>query len=497
MLRRHSLFTALLAGLAFALLVAPPDEWASPCLGQRFGGGGGGLGGGGLGGGGLGGGGLGGGGALGAQGANTANGVIIDAQGVLHNEVYQDPHAQLPRERAQAARARLDKHVAASSKLRKVSLTRLEAAVNERLAKGQAPSDEMLYLAGLTRVRYVFYYPETQDIVLAGPAEAWAPDLSGRVRGVETGWTTLQLQDLIVALRAYPPGKPGVPQILISIDPTPEGLARMQQFLREWGPRATPDQTDAIVDGLRKSLGMQNIRVEGIAPNTHYAQVLIEADYRMKLIGIGLERPAVRMKSYVDAARPSEVNRNALQRWYFVPDYKCVHALADDLGMELAGNGVKLVGEDEVVAHNGSRAVTGRTNKASQTFVTGFTQKYPELAAVVPVYAELRNCVDLAIAAAYLQKHDIYGKAGWELNVFGREPSYPVETLHTPRQTETVVASVWRGNTLMTPVGGGVTLEPQQALQEGNVQPDQDGKVSQARAGIRLDQLAPGVWWWD
>ncbi len=423
--------------------------------------------------------------------------MIVDAQGVLHNEVFQDPNGQLPRERALAARAKLDKRVAASSKMRKVSLNRLDAALNDRLAKRQAPTDEMLYLAGLTRVKYVFYYPDTKDIVLAGPAEAWGADVAGRVRGLETGWTTLQLQDLIVALRAYPPGKQGVPRILISIDPTPEGLARMQQFLRQWGSQATPDQTDFIVDGLRNSLGMQNIRVEGIAPNTHFAQVLIEADYRMKLIGIGLEQPPVRIKSYVDAARPSEVSRSALQRWYFVPDYKCVHVTPDHFGMELVGNGVKLVGEDEVVSHTGTRAVSGHTNKASQTFVDGFTRKYGELAIAVPVYAEMRNCVDLAIAAAFLQKHDIYGKAGWTLGVFGQEQSYPIETLNTPQHTETVVASIWRGNRLMTPVGGGVTLEPRQALQDGNVQSDEDGKLAKTRDGIKIDQLAADQWWWD
>ena len=42
-----------------------------------------------------------------------------------------------------------------------------------------------------------------------------------------------------------------------------------------------------IVNGLRTSLGMQNIRIGGVRPNTHFAQVLLECDYRMKLIGIG------------------------------------------------------------------------------------------------------------------------------------------------------------------------------------------------------------------
>ena len=51
---------------------------------------------------------------------------------------------------------------------------------------------------------------------------------------------------------------------------------------------------------------------------------MVEADYRMKLIGIGLEKPPVRLVSYVDRAKPSDVGRNALQRWFFVPDYQCV-----------------------------------------------------------------------------------------------------------------------------------------------------------------------------
>ena len=83
---------------------------------------------------------------------------------------------------------------------------------------------------------------------------------------------------------------------------------------------------------------------------------MVEADYRMKLIGIGLEQPPVRLKSYVARANPRQIARNALQRWYFVPDYQCVRVSDDALAMELVGEGVKLVGEDEVVAKDGSRA---------------------------------------------------------------------------------------------------------------------------------------------
>ncbi len=140
----------------------------------------------------------------GCAGGSGANGVLVDAAGVLRNEVFQDD-PQLVRQRMMAARVKLGKQLGAASKFRKVSLNRLESALKDRLDKKLGPTEEMLYLAGLTRLNYVFYYPETKDIVLAGPAEAWAVDPAGRARGIESGWTTLELQDLIVALRASRP----------------------------------------------------------------------------------------------------------------------------------------------------------------------------------------------------------------------------------------------------------------------------------------------------
>ena len=138
---------------------------------------------------------------------------------------------------------------------RKVSLTRLEKAIRARLDAGQQPTDEMNCLAGLHRLRYVFLYPDSGDVVIAGPAEGWFRDLSGRVITLTAGQPVLELQDLIVALRAYPPGQEKGPLIGCSIDPTPEGLARMQNFLRSIGGSATPDQTDFIVDGFAPAWG--------------------------------------------------------------------------------------------------------------------------------------------------------------------------------------------------------------------------------------------------
>ena len=423
----------------------------------------------------------------------TGAGVVVDAEGVLAKKLYADPGGQLLRARIAAAKASLDPQLATPSRMRMISLNRLEDAIRQRQG---VPTDEMRYLAGLLRLEYVFFYPESNDIVIAGPAEGWVTNPAGRVVGINSGRPVVQLQDLVVALRAFPPGKGGTSLIGCSIDPTAEGLAKMQDFLRQMGSYATPADTRYIVNGLQTSLGLQKISINGVSPKTHFAQVLVEADYRMKLIGIGLEQPPVRLVSYVAKANPAAVSRNAMQRWFFTPDYECVCVAEDGLAMQLVGDGVKLVGENEVVGAGGARQASGLTDKASQTFVNSFTAKYSELADRSPVYAELRNLIDLAIGAAFIQKADYYGKAGWEMDLLGNEAAFAVETYNVPKTVASAVNAIWKGRRLMTPIGGGVSIQARQALAKENLLDEGKDEVAKVRQETKLE-LAEGQWWWN
>ncbi len=460
--------------------------------------GGGGLGGGGFGGGGLGGGGLGGGGlGGGGVGGNQQAGVRVDAQGILRVQTFRDTSGRTAKQRFQAAMTRLDPKLSKPNPMRKISLTRLEKAVAKQIASGQPLTDEMKYLAGMLRVQYVFFYPETGDIVVAGPAEGFAQDASGRVRGLTSGRPVLQLEDLLVALRAYPPNDSRTNVIGVSIDPTPEGLQRMRNFLAQIGRQIQPGDTQRIASGLRQALGLQTVTIDGISSATHFAQVLVEADYRMKLIGIGLERPPVKITSYVSQAKPRNVARNALQRWYFTPDYKCLRVSKDDLALEMVGWGVKLVGASELVQEGGERVGNAIVNKASEAFCQSFTKQYPRLANLEPVYAQLRNLIDISVAAAFIQTKDFYGQANWDLGVFADEQKLPVETCEVPKKVESAVNAIWKGNTLMTPIGGGVDIQPLKAVAKKNLLPDTDGKVEKTRNALQLTELSEGQWWWD
>lgn len=433
----------------------------------------------------------------GGGGGIQSAGVYVDAQGVLRVKVFGDAAVLVKKWQADA-KARLPGDLAKGSALRKISLNRLEAAVAEKLATGKPIGEEMNCLAGLTRLQYVFYYPDTKDIVIAGPAEPYGWDASGRALGVNSGRAVLELQDLIVALRAYAPAGNPTQEIAVSIDPTREGLEKMQKFLADLRGNVGREDGPKIAAGLKENLGLQNVTVLGISPETHFAQVLVEADYRMKLIGIGLEKPPVKMASYVDKASASQVSANAMQRWYFVPNYECVRVTDDELAMELVGEGVKLVGENEVVRADGTRIEGAKGNKASELFCQGFTEKYPQIASRVAVYGQMRNLIDLSIAAAYIQQQDMYEKAGWKMEVFGNESVCPVQTCETPKTVETACTVVWKGpNTFMTPVGGGVKIETMKALEKGSLLKDEKGKVQAAHQQVKLKELAKGEWWWD
>lgn len=427
-------------------------------------------------------------------------GVAVDAEGVLELKTFAAPDRLLLRKRLDAAKLSLPAGVFARSKMRKVSLTRLERAIGEQLAAGKMPDDTMQHLAGLQRVQYVFLYPDSGEIVIAGPAEAWLADASGRTVGVSSGRPVLLLEDLLVSLRAYPPGGRENPFVGCTISPTQEGLAQLQNF-QQTIPSVIPQShrtqvTAAIARGVHDSLGMAVIRVYGISEQTHFAQVLIEADYRMKRIAIGLERPPVRMATFIEAVRTPQ--HSTLQRWWFTPNYDCVKVTEDRLAMELVGQGVQLQSQDKLITTDGrlTDAPGPKPSKAAQRYTASFTAKYPEIAAVSPVYAQLRNQIDLLIAAAFMRQQDYYGQAGWNAKLLLDELQLPTERLPNPTKVDCAINVFWKGNRLLCPAGGGVSIQADEALQQDRLISDRDGELTRARMTI-AEELEAERWWWD
>jgi hypothetical protein len=420
-------------------------------------------------------------------------GIEIDADGVLR--VRQIDYQSLATERARALQASGQDLTAMQSPLRKVSLNRLESAVSKLLSDGKSVTREMQALAGLTRIEYVFFYPESGDIVIAGPAEKCVVDKTGRFVGVVSNRPAVRLDDLVVAMRAFSPDMKKSKTIGCSIDPTQEGLKKMAQVLASFGGDIGNSSAAMIANTLKNNLGFQTVTVHGVPDDTHFAQVLVEADYRMKLIGIGLEQFGIPIKSWAERANPNG-SSNSLQRWFFTANYASVKVSPDQLAMQLQGQGVQLVGENELVSRDGQRQVSGKVDRASKGFTDEFTAKFNDLAEVSPVFFEMRNLFDMTVAAAFIQERQWYQLSGWDLGVFASDDTFPVQKQASPKQVESAVNAIWKGGRLMTPIGGGVQIKARDLISSEAVLEDANLGNTKTAAGATM-QLDASQWWWD
>ena len=250
-----------------------------------------------------------------------------------------------------------------------------------------------------------------------------------------------------------------------------------------------------LADGLRKSLGNADINVYGISNQTHMAQVMIEADYRMKLIGMGLERqPIEKMQTFIGALRGGSSD---MQRWWFMPDYKCVKADADELAIQLVGSGVKLSTQRISIDDQGNVVeLQKKASSASRSYATSFTKNYEKISKASPVYAQLRQVIDLLVACAWMKQSDAFGKTNWIPELLLNEKLLSVENLPAPKSCPSAANAQWKGSRLILP-SGGVSIEPQKALSTEFMQIEKDGIARTPRKKIDIERDTKNAWWWD
>ena len=424
---------------------------------------------------------------------NNLGGISIDPQGVVRPVFGVEPSGRLAaKRRAAAAGELLAQEVITSTPLRKVSLVRLEEALAKVLdAGGEVPAD-MRYLAGLQRIDYVFVYPESGDLVLAGPAEGFSEGLAGRMRGIESGRPPLRLDDLCVALRTVEGGG----EIGCSIDPVPERLATLERYVRNNSSASSRSVVRQRYGQMARILGMQKIRVWGVPAGSHFARTLVEADYRMKLLSMGLERPRVRgFRTHLGMIGPGG---NSIQRWWLSPLYDQFVRSSDGTAYQFAGQRVQMSAQEEITDAAGNRSDAAFTRVSTQKYAKYFTEKFPDIADATPVFAELQNLFDLAVMAALLQREQLPQKVGWTMNLLldGERLTVPEEAV--PAEVATVFAVKDVRRRVIGLIGGGVQLRPQQTIRGIRYDETQARVVGAAAAEAYLppDQRKHH-WWWD
>lgn len=383
----------------------------------------------------------------------AVGGVAVDANGVLEAPTVQDDRelAQLRAEIKLQVPAGLQEY----TDLRAVSLKQLEATLKECHDQMKPTPDEVKYLAGLQRVQYVFVYPDRNDIVIAGPAEGWQFDALGNVVGVTTNRPVILLDDLMVALRSGSTSR--TEPITCSIDPTEEGLARLQAAVSRMRTMGDSEQT---LNRIEEALGPQTISVTGVADTSHFARTMVAADFRMKRIAMDFEESPVKgMPSFLSmVSGGGKGMNNMLPRWWLAPDYKPLARTSDGLGWELRGQGVKCMSNEDYVDSTGERTVGVSKNPVAEKWAATMTEKYSELAEKDSSFGELRNIMDLAVIGALVEKEHLLNTAGLQLPRLMGEQS--LERYPAPKHTASKASAIKKRGNWVISASGGVEMLP-------------------------------------
>ncbi len=427
-------------------------------------------------------------------------GVYVDARGQLKPLLHEESAAELAALRAASGPRRGGDNARRSSPLRMVSLTRLEKQIQLLQAAGRPVGEEMQVLAGLQRIQYVFVYPESGDLVLAGRAGDWTCGPEGIPVSTDSGAPLVRLDDLVVILRLMMSERQGSFGCLIT--PRQEALARVQAFVAESNKHAIqPEQRKAWLAQLRDQVGKQDIEVYGLDPRTRAAHVMVEADYRMKLVGMGLEAGVPGLKSYLASITlaPGEAPPPmGVLRWWFTLNYDAVTAAQDRRAFALRGQGVKVESENEHLTAEGRRIHSGQSEDLNRKFAHGFTEHFDALCHKYPIYAELRNLFDLALVCALVHEEGLADRVGWHLTCFGNPRAFAVEQGDAPREVETVVnCRVVNRGLIIAGVSGGVQVEPAALVRRQAIEVSRDGALSSQRSTAAAKQRAGDNWWWD
>lgn len=428
----------------------------------------------------------------GGAGGNFPGGILVHPSGFLDQALQtQTVTSTQLRQLKQAAAKLLPEDLNTPSSLRCLSLRQLEQAL---AAAGTSDHStlplELQFPGGLTRIDFVMLTDSGDDLLIAGPAEGFAPLRGGRMVGTNSGRPVLCLQDLLIALQD--------PDILqragCSIDPDPERLATSQAWLAKNASPATLPVATARLEHMIRLLGNWHITTFGVPEDSRMALAMIEADYLMKRIAIGIEPTGVRgMKSSLALAKPGD---NMMRRWWFAPNPQCLTHDGQHRIWNFQGPRWILRAQEEILDNSGNLVDSPTAEGSSSEFAQLFNQHMESLAEQFAALADLQNTFDLLMTAAILRDCIARGTLSWTPSLMEDPDTCPTTHYPVPRESPSLLKTKnGRGGLLIGAFTGGVHLPAENLVQHA--------AVTSMPATARLPQrpsAAPfpdGQWWRD
>ena len=189
------------------------------------------------------------------------------------------------------------------------------------------------------------------------------------------------------------------------------------------------------------------------------------------------------------------VPHNNFQRWWFTPNYRCVEISDDRLAMRISGQGVKL-GTEEYKTDGQGRLIQLKSKPlpAAKLYADAFTKKYPEIAAASPVFGQLRNTIDLLIAASFIQRENLLAQTRLDISMLLDPATIDVESLIAPTHAKSLANVKWDSGIMIAP-SGDVSILAADAFRDDmqlHVSPEFKALLSKKVNAQKRER-----WWWD
>jgi hypothetical protein len=132
---------------------------------------------------------------------------------------------------------------------------------------------------------------------------------------------------------------------------------------------------------------------------------------------------------------------------------------------------------------------------AARRYAEAFTERYAQIAAASPVFGQLRNMMDVLVAASFIQREDLLEKTGLDIGVLLDPLKIPVDKLTAPVRAKSLANVKWESGTMVAP-SGGVSIMASGAFRDDlRIPVSKEFRLSLET--VSSGDPSPDRWWWD
>jgi len=353
---------------------------------------------------------------------------------------------------------------------------------------------ELATLCGITKFESFLVDEASQDVILIGKPVG--------------GGSPLHLDELVVAMRSIWRG--ATEAVSCSLDPRREDILAIQRTNEQYGKVETPEQGKRMIQQVKASWGPQMVRVGGVPKDSRHAHIMIDADYHMKKVSLGVLKISG-VNSYLDMKVSDAQQRIAqgedkipsgmsFNRFWFNVE-KEFPAYTEDEGIVwTAACPIVLFTEQQMGASSGELFDVDEDDPVAMAYAKAFSGAFPRLAEQVAPYSDLRNLYHLKAVLEAMRFRQAAERVGLDMNVFLSQ--YAIKTA-TPmpdsmegcvvNQEAFLKGKDGKGTYWYFPVTfGGVNMEME--VRERNF--EKDDKLKRVKSKVLQKRTSPEALFW-